>query len=208
METGDHDAGHSLRCSAIRVACQSSRLITIVAIKARIRSASPRWLPSNRLGFCTLRIHSAAITPASTSTQKMSTSSAYQPWWPSHGSVSCLSTIPISAIRIVGSEHQEPPEDERVQQPRAESLEQLALPEDDLGLVASAARHVARALSVGARPLYEPGEQADAGDEQRAAHAQSGGQRHGGDGRSYPPFTFLISAEIAGTTSWRSPITA
>ena len=49
-------------------------------------------------------------------------------------------------------EDREAPEDERVQQPRDHSLEQLALPEHDLGLVASAARHVA--LSLGrARPL-------------------------------------------------------
>jgi len=42
LETGDHDAGHSFRWSAMRVACQSSSEITIVAISARIRSASPR----------------------------------------------------------------------------------------------------------------------------------------------------------------------
>ncbi len=56
FDTGDQDAGHSFRCSAIRVACQSSRLITMVAIMARIRSASPRWLPSKRFGRWTLRM--------------------------------------------------------------------------------------------------------------------------------------------------------
>ena len=106
--TGDHARGHSLSPSAIRVACQSSSVLTIVAIRARMRSASRRWLPSKRRGRCTLRIHSAASTPASTSTEKTSTSSANQPWCPSHGSVACLSTTPISAIRIVGARTRKP----------------------------------------------------------------------------------------------------
>jgi hypothetical protein len=59
------------------------------------------------------------------------------------------------------------------------------------------------------RPLYEPGEEADAGEEQRAAQGEGGGQRDGGDGGDYPaPLVLRISAEIAGTTSWRSPNTA
>ncbi len=33
---------------------------------------------------------------------------ANHPWWPSQGSVSCLSTAPISAIRIVGSSTRKP----------------------------------------------------------------------------------------------------
>ncbi len=49
-DTGDQPAGHSFRPSAIRAACQSSSVVTIPAIIARIRSASPRWLPSKRAG--------------------------------------------------------------------------------------------------------------------------------------------------------------
>ncbi len=79
FETGDQEAGHSFQPSAIRDACHSSSEITIVAIIARIRSASPVWLPSKRRGRTTLRTQSAEPTPTSTSTQKMSTSSAYQP---------------------------------------------------------------------------------------------------------------------------------
>ena len=41
-DTGDHDAGHSFRPSAMRDACHSSSVVTIPAIMARIRSASPR----------------------------------------------------------------------------------------------------------------------------------------------------------------------
>ncbi len=105
-------------------------------------------------------------------------------------------------------EHREAPEDERVQQPRAESLEQLALTEDDLRLVAGAAGYVALAIGRG-RPLYESGEEANAGEEQRPAQSEGHGERERGDQRGYPPPLVLrISAEIAGTTSWRSPITA
>ncbi len=41
-DTGDQPAGHSFRPSAIRDACQSSSVVTMPAIRARIRSASPR----------------------------------------------------------------------------------------------------------------------------------------------------------------------
>ena len=79
-ETGDQLAGHSFRPSAIRDACQSSSVVTMPAISARIRSASPRWLPSKRAGRWTLRIRNAAITPQRTSSANRSTISANQPW--------------------------------------------------------------------------------------------------------------------------------
>ena len=107
-DTGDQLAGHSFSPSAIRDACQSRSVVTMPAISARMRSASPRWLPSKRAGRWILRIASAAITPASTSTAKTSTSSANQPWWPSHGSVASRSTAPIIAIRIVGKRTRKP----------------------------------------------------------------------------------------------------
>ncbi len=107
-DTGDHDAGHSFSPSAIRDACQSSSVVTIPAIIARIRSASPRWLPSKRAGRCTLRMITAPMTPASTSTANTSTSRANQPWWPSHGRVASRSTAPIIAITIVGNRTRKP----------------------------------------------------------------------------------------------------
>ena len=107
-DTGDHDAGHSFSPSAIRDACHSSSVVTIPAIIARIRSASPRWLPSKRAGRWTLRMITAPITPASTSTANTSTSSANQPWWPSHGRVASRSTAPIIAITIVGNRTRKP----------------------------------------------------------------------------------------------------
>ena len=79
FDTGDEDSGHSFRPSAIRDACQSSSVVTMPAISARIRSASPRWLPSKRPGRWTLRMSTAPITPTSTSTANTSTMSANQP---------------------------------------------------------------------------------------------------------------------------------
>ena len=104
-------------------------------------------------------------------------------------------------------EHEEAPEDERVHQPRTEPLEELALTEDDRRLVTRPARHVAGATDrLGA--AHEPDEQARAACEQGSARREGDGEEDGGDGRDYLLLAFLISAEIAGTTSWRSPITA
>ena len=107
-DTGADEADHSLSPSAIRVACHSSSDSAIVAISARIRSASPRWEPSNRSGRCTLRMYSADTTPTSTSTANMSTMNAYHPWSPSHGNVACLETTPIIATTIVGPSTRKP----------------------------------------------------------------------------------------------------
>jgi hypothetical protein len=94
-----------------------------------------------------------------------------------------------------------------VHQAGAEPLEQLALPEHDLGLVAGAARQVAGAVD----RLAEP----DEVDEQlRAARedAAADGERRREPQRSrqdvYGARVLLSSAVIAGTISVRSPITA
>ncbi len=108
LAAGDHDAGHSFSPSAIRVACHRSRVLTMPAIMARIRSASPMWLPSNRAGRCTLRMKNAAHTLSSTSTANRSTRSANQPWWPSQGSVASRSTAPIMAMMMVGNSTMKP----------------------------------------------------------------------------------------------------
>src|SRR5919107_460758 len=107
-ETGDQDAGHSLRPSAMREACQRSSVVTMPAISARIRSASRRWLPSKRAGRWILRIATAPTTPASTSTANTSTIRANPPWCPSHGSVASRLTAPIIAITIVGTRTRKP----------------------------------------------------------------------------------------------------
>jgi hypothetical protein len=108
FEAGEADFGQSRIPSPIRAACHSSSVSAIVAMSARIRSASPRWLPSNRRGRRTLRMYRAAATPIRTSTANRSTRNAYQPWWPSHGSVACLSTMAMIAMRIVGSRTMKP----------------------------------------------------------------------------------------------------
>src|SRR5215207_4641812 len=108
FDTGEEPSGHSLSPSAIREACHSSSVVTIPAISARIRSASPRWLPSKRAGRWILRMITAPITPTSTITANRSTMNANQPWSPSHGSVDSRSTAPIIAITIVGKRTRKP----------------------------------------------------------------------------------------------------
>jgi hypothetical protein len=89
-----------------------------------------------------------------------------------------------------GEEDEEAPEDRRVDQPGHEPLEQLALGEDDLGLVASAPREVAGAIDRLAHP-HEADEQAGTAREQGAAHRERGreGKRSGRDGYRAPPAT-------------------
>ncbi len=151
-DTGDEDAGHSFRPSAIRDACQSSSVVTIPAISARIRSASPRWLPSKRAGRWTLRIITAPITPASTITANTSTIRANQPCSPSHGSVALPVHRADHRDHDRGEEDEEAPEDRRVDQAGHEPLEQLPLAEHDHGLVLDALRHVVEALDRLAEP--------------------------------------------------------
>jgi hypothetical protein len=90
-----------------------------------------------------------------------------------------------------------------VHEARAETLQQLLLAEDDLDLVADALRDVARAI---VRPRA-----ADLPDEEPAAPPSAAAD----DEQEQPEYNgpywlraFLSSAVIAGTISWRSPITA
>ena len=93
--------------SARRARARASRRCPRSA--ARIRSASPRWLPSKRRGRCTFLIAKAVSTPANTSTaNSVDEERVPRPGAPSHGSVACLSTIPIIAITIVGSSTMKP----------------------------------------------------------------------------------------------------
>ena len=105
------------------------------------------------------------------------------------------------------AQHEEAPEDEGVDEARADALQQLALAQHDRRLVLGAPRAVAGALDRRPRPQQRH-QEAHADGEQAPAHRQRGGEQDGGDGDAYVPRTFLISAEIAGTTSCRSPITA
>ena len=90
---------------------------------------------------------------------------------------------------------------------RYEALEQLPLAENDLHLRTQAPRNVVEPLHGLAHP-HEPPEQPGAPGEE---HDGRGEQRRQGERAredGYLPLTFLISAEIAGRISWRSPITA
>ena len=176
FETGDELFGHSFSPSAIRDACQRSSVVTIPAISARIRSASPRWLPSKRAGRWTLRMITAPITPASTSTANRSTMNANQPWWPSHGSVASRSDRADHRDHDRGEEDEEAPEDRGVDQAGHEPLEELPLAEHDHGLVLDALGHVAEAVHRLAEP-DEIDEQLCPPRKQRAADGEQRGER-------------------------------
>jgi len=91
-----------------------------------------------------------------------------------------------------------------VHQPRDEALQQLALAEHDLGLVAHACGQRAGSIG-GARSEHEPREEEGAA---REGAAEEGDDERQADGAGCYPRPFRSSALIAGTTSCRSPITA
>ncbi len=215
FETGDELAGHAFRSSAISDACQRSSVVTMPAISARIRSASPRWLPSKRRGRWTLRMQSAVATPTSTSTAKTSTRSAYQPWCSSQPSGDPeASGVAVEDRRDRHEDRreqdEEAPEDERVDQARHEPLQQLALAEHDHRLVAHPGGHVSDVRSAGL-PSRTSRESSRA---RRANSARPRSRRERdreGDARGELSAGLPPSAArrvIAGTISVRSPITA
>ena len=100
-------------------------------------------------------------------------------------------------------EDDEAPEDEGVRQARDEALEQLALTEDELDLVARAPRRL-RGPVVRRRAHHLPREEQGSPREDPAT-----GEDEDGEGnRARQARTFFSSALIAGTISCRSPITA
>jgi hypothetical protein len=103
---------------------------------------------------------------------------------------------------------EEAPEDEGVHQAWDEALEQLALPEDDHGLVADAARGVVVAAIGRMAGQDELRQEERAAREEAACDGDQGREpERAGDDR-YALFAFLSSAVIAGTISCRSPMTA
>jgi hypothetical protein len=94
-----------------------------------------------------------------------------------------------------------------VDKTRHEPLQELALAEHDLGLVAEALRDLTRALGGLAEP-DEVREQLGAATEQVAADGQRRGERERSGQDLYGERPFLSSAVIAGTISVRSPMTA
>ena len=206
-DTGDQPAGHSFRPSAIRDACQSSSVVTIPAIRARIRSASPRWLPSKRAGRWTLRIADGG-DHADQHEHREDVDQQREP--------ALVAEPRQRGVAVDGADHrdqdrreedEEAPEDRRVHQARAEPLEQLALAEHDLGLVADAPRQVVEAVDRLAEP-DEVDEQLRAAREEEAADGERRRERERSGQRRLWRARLLSSAVIAGTISVRSPITA
>ena len=176
------------------------------AIMARIRSASPMWLPSNRAGRCTLRMKKAAHTLSSTSSANRSTRNANQPWWPSQGSVASRSTAPIIAMMMVGNSTMKPQKISACITPGPSRCSSLRCPIATTASWRDSLRHVVEP-GRGLAQAHDPDEQPGAAGEDAAGHRQRHQQRDQGDGL-YPAPAFRSSAVIAGITSCRSPITA
>jgi hypothetical protein len=106
-----------------------------------------------------------------------------------------------------GEEDEEAPEDGGVDEAGDESLEQLALAEDDGGFVSGALGEIAESRGGLAHPdeiqeeLGTTGKE-EAGDGERRGESKRSGQD------VYPDRSRFSSAVIAGTISVRSPITA
>ena len=88
-----------------------------------------------------------------------------------------------------------------------EALEQLALAEHDLRLVADAPRQVVEALG-GLAHAHEVHEQLRPASEQHAADGERRGERQRSHQHVYGERALLSSSVMAGTISVRSPITA
>jgi hypothetical protein len=94
-----------------------------------------------------------------------------------------------------------------VHQAGDESLEELALAEHDDRLVPEPLRQVVAARKRRTEPDEADEQERPAGGQrQRRGRDRRQGERGQSDG--YRPLAFRISAEIAGTTSCRSPMTA
>ena len=109
---------------------------------------------------------------------------------------------------VVQSDEPRRPADQSDQSEKCDQhgSQQQLLPEHDRQLVAGAALDVATARRR-LRGAEQPRELRDAASGERPADYERGAEQDRGDGRGYVPLTFRISAEIAGTTSCRSPIT-
>jgi hypothetical protein len=97
-----------------------------------------------------------------------------------------------------------------VHQAGTQALQQLPLAEDDRRLVADAARQV-RCPADGLARADEPCEEERTSREEPTGdpdRCDDRDRRRQTRFRAQPALTFRSSAEIAGTTSWRSPITA
>ena len=128
-ETGDHSFGHSLIPSAIRDACQQRSVVTISAIRPRIRSASPRWLPSKRAG----PLHLADQERGRHADEHEDAEDVDEEEEPAL--VTEPRDRPVAVDRAEERHHDrreeddEPPEDQRVDDARDEALEELPLAE-------------------------------------------------------------------------------
>ena len=171
------------------------------------RGGCPRTAP----GAAPCGSRTRPTTPTRTSTPNTSTRSANQPWWPSHGSVQSRSTAPRSAITIVGKRTRKPQKMNACIEPRARAAGAASAgrarspPRCRRARATSPARPagLARAGRAG-RAAARGGAKSPLAIDTTATRASRRRERaHRGSRRGR-----RSSAEIAGRTSCRSPITA
>ena len=140
---------------------------------------------------------------------KTSTSAMNQPCDPSHGNVQSRSTAEIIAMTIVGKSTRKPQKIAACIAPGQQPLEQLPLAEHDHRFVADPTWNVVVPLDR-LRSAHEADEQQRAPREEGPRDGERSRERERACKRRcpYASRAFLSSAEIAGTISCRSPITA
>ena len=121
--------------------------------------------------------------------------------------MACLSTTPIMAITIVGPSTRKPQKMNAWMSPGPNRCRSLRWP-STMVASCSARRERSPVRSAGAPACSSATRKRTRTAKRLSARRQQRGEDDGGDGDAYVPRTFLISAEIAGTTSCRSPMTA
>ena len=160
-ETGDHDAGHSFEPkrdpqSRATAAARSRSSRSSPGSDRPRRGGCPRTAPAAAPCGSTAR----RATPTSTSTRRRRPAARTSPGGRATAASRAIDD-PDHRDQDRRHQHQESPEDERVHQPGAEPLQQLALPEHDRGLVAHRARGTSPPRSTGARRPQQPDRKRD-----------------------------------------------
>ena len=207
-DTGAEEAGHSLSPSAIRVACQSSSVVAMVAIERQdeIGLAQMAALEAPRA------LHLADPQRADHPDQHQHREQVDQEGVPA------LMAQPRER-RVLGdhpdhgdhdrrAQHQEAPEDEGVDEARARSAAAACAGRARSSPRARPGASVSPVRFTGAPACSSATRKRTRTANRAPLTASAAASSDGGDGDAYVPRTFLISAEIAGTTSCRSPITA
>ncbi len=215
FDTGDQPAGHVFRSSAMRVACQRPSDVTIAAMSPRMRSASPRWLPSKRRGRWILRIENAREDAdehearEDVDEERVPALVSSQPSGEPEESGFSRSRIAAVAMKIVGKRTRKPQKMKACTRPGTRRWSSLRCPSTiAVSLPIRTGAPTCAAPAFPAAPGGRGRGRADRTPSPRRRPRRRARPRRRRSRRCSASLTFLSSAEIAGTTSCRSPITA